>query len=89
MEAVNGDTDKDTVAFNLEDNETECCVLTVTDHVAEMQVIALSLSGLGVHTSFRPMMNMAIFARVFSCPYFSCLSYVGVIMTDFNSCCPR
>jgi len=71
MEAVNGDTDKNSevkVAFKSEDNETECCVLTVTDHVAEMQVTlsALSLSGLGVHTSFRPMMNMAIFVRVFS-----------------------
>ena len=54
MEAVNGDTDKHCevkVAFKSEDNETECCVLTVTDHVAEMQVTlsALSLSGLGVH----------------------------------------
>ena len=36
MEAVNGDTDKDTVALKSEDNETECCVLT--DHVSEMQV---------------------------------------------------
>ena len=41
MEAVNGDTDKNTLTLKSEDNKTECCVLTdrvLTDHVAKMQV---------------------------------------------------
>ena len=79
MEAVNGDTDKDTVALKSEDNETECCVLT--DHVSEMQV--------SESERLRSDKFQADDENSNICPRFQLLILCWCELTDFNSCCPR